>query len=141
VSGESETMRLIAEVVDKFSGPLKDLNKAMGTINAAGKRMHAEGAKQTREHAKAYDELQEKIGNAKEMVAGVLSPALAALGITGFAAGDAVGKLVDNLKSAAENYHKMNDIARRAGMPVDHVNALTTAGAHRPSGAGPVRVR
>jgi hypothetical protein len=95
-------MRLIAEVVDKFSGPLKDLNKAMGTINAAGKRMNSENAKATREHAKAYDVLNEKIGKAKEMVAGVLSPALAALGITGFAAGEAVSKLVENLKSAAE---------------------------------------
>jgi hypothetical protein len=127
MSGQDETMRLIAEVVDRFSGPLKDLNKAMGTINSAGKRMNAEGAKQTREHAKAYHELHEKIGKAKEMVAGVLSPALAALGITGFAAGEAVSKLVENLKSAAENYHKLNDAARRLGGSVDDVNEIVNA--------------
>jgi hypothetical protein len=70
MSGQDETMRLIAEVVDKFSGPLKDLNKAMGTINSAGKRMNAEGAKQTREHAKASSAIS-KCGNRTDWFYGI----------------------------------------------------------------------
>jgi hypothetical protein len=125
VSGESETMRLIAEVVDKFSGPLKDLNKAIGTVNAAGKRLHDDGAKQTREHAKAYKELHERIGKTKEMVAGTLSPAMAALGLTTFGVGEALGKVVDKLKEVGAQYNIMQDVSRRAGMSVDHVRALS----------------
>jgi hypothetical protein len=125
VSGESETMRLIAEVVDKFSGPLKDLNKAIGTVNAAGKRLHDEGAKQTREHAKAYKELHERIDKTKEMVSGTLSPAMAALGLTTFGVGEALGKVVDKLKEVGAQYNIMQDVSRRAGMSVDHVRALS----------------
>jgi uncharacterized protein (TIGR02594 family) len=124
---QEDTMRLVAELLDKTSGPLKDIQKSLRATADVAKSMHEGSTKEVRAHAKGYHDLRESIGKAKEMVAGVLSPALAALGITGFAAGEAITKLVGNLKDAAENYHKLNDAARRLGGTVDDVNEITNA--------------
>jgi hypothetical protein len=113
--------------LDKTSGPLKDIQKSLRDTATIAKKLHSEGADSAKAHAKSYRELGDSIGKAKEMISGVLSPALAALGITGFAAGEAIGKVVGALKDAAESYHKLNDAAKRGGGTVDDVNARSVA--------------
>jgi hypothetical protein len=54
-------MRLVAEVVDKFSGPLKDMNKSLRELSRVAKGSHETGATAAREHAKAMRELAETI--------------------------------------------------------------------------------
>jgi Phage tail lysozyme len=127
MSAQDDTMKLVAELLDKTSGPLKDIQKSLRETSAIAKKLHSEGSAGAKAHARSYRELGEAVGKAKEMVSGVLSPALAALGITGFAAGEAVGKLVESLKNAAENYHKLNDAARQLGGSVDDVKEIVNA--------------
>jgi len=43
-------MRLVAEVVNKYSGPLKDMQRDMKALADFGKKSNEAGAKQATEH-------------------------------------------------------------------------------------------
>jgi hypothetical protein len=123
-----ETMRLNAELsLAKFSPQAKQMVKDLAEISKANEEAHSPATKVAKLHAKAYQELREKIGGTAETIRGVLSPSMAALGLSGFAAGEALGKVVDGLKEAAKNYHILNDASRRSGMSVDNISAVSIA--------------
>ena len=61
MASQEEQLRLVAEVVDKFSPQLKQMLKSFQQISAAGKEVHEKGAKETTAHAKAYKELGERV--------------------------------------------------------------------------------
>jgi hypothetical protein len=125
---QDETMRLVAEVVDKYSGPLKDLNKALGTINAVGRRAHSEAAANTREHAKAYKELQEQVKKVKDTALDVLSPALTAVGLTSVSVAGAIGAVVAAVKNLGDAGQVLSFVNRQSGVTVGMIRALGDAG-------------
>lgn len=123
-----DTLRMAAELaIEKFSGPAKEMLKAMRELRDAAKDTHGAGVKDANKHSKAYAELEASIGNTAGRIGGVLSPAMAALGITGFSAGAALTKVVENLKLAADSYHVLNDAERRSGLSADKISAVSIA--------------
>ncbi|MBN9039841.1 MAG: hypothetical protein BGP05_21970 [Rhizobiales bacterium 62-47] len=124
---EQDTMRLVAEVVDKFSGPLKDLTGALKEINKTAKTSHGEAAKAAREHARHLKELGERMNKAREIVVAGLTPTMAALGVTTFGASEAMGKFTESLKRAGEQYNIFSDAAKRGGVSAGHVDAISMA--------------
>ena len=84
MASQEEQLRLVAEVVDKFSPQLKQMLKSFQQISAAGKEVHEKGTKQTNEHAKAYKELGERVDRFRKFGVEALTPALGALGLAGF---------------------------------------------------------
>jgi hypothetical protein len=128
MASNEETMRLNAELsLAKFSPQAKQMVKDLAEIKKATDEAHSPAAKVAKLHAKAYQELREKIGGTAETIRGILSPSMAALGITGFAAGEALGSMVEKIKDAAKNYNILNDASRRSGMSVDTINAVSIA--------------
>jgi hypothetical protein len=128
MASNEETMRLNAELsLAKFSPQAKQMVKDLAEIKKATDEAHSPAAKVAKLHAKAYQELREKIGGTAETIRGILSPSMAALGITGFAAGEALGSMVEKIKDAAKNYNILNDVSRRSGMSVDTINAVSIA--------------
>jgi hypothetical protein len=128
MASNEETMRLNAELsLAKFSPQAKQMVKDLAEISKANEEAHSPATKVAKLHAKAYQELREKISGTAETIRGVLSPSMAALGLSGFAAGEALGKVVDGLKEAAKNYHILNDASRRSGMSVDNISAVSIA--------------
>jgi hypothetical protein len=124
MSDQEQAMKLIAEIVDKYSGPLKEMQRALKQTADATKGMHASGAAQAREHAKAYRELKESIGKAKENVSSVLSPALVGLGITALSVESAVGGIIASIRDLGTSSRQLALISRQTGFAINDLRVL-----------------
>jgi hypothetical protein len=124
MASQEETMRLVAELLDKTSGPLKDIQKSLRDTAAVAKKMQGDGTVGTKDHAKAYGNLHESIEKTRREVSGAFTPAMAALGLTTFGAGEAIGKVTEQLKSFAEQYTVLRDASRRSGQSVDFLEKM-----------------
>ena len=51
---EESTMRLVAELLDRTSGPLKDIQKSLKETSDIAKRLHGDGKSQIGAHDKSY---------------------------------------------------------------------------------------
>lgn len=121
---DQDTMRLVAEVVDKFSGPLKEMQKAMRETRDTLKDSHADSLKAARLHHKEVRELQERFTKAREVIAESFTPALATVGITAFGVGEVIGTLAEKVKAASEQYNAFNETIKRGHVSANYANTL-----------------
>ncbi|KJC47319.1 hypothetical protein UB31_18875 [Bradyrhizobium sp. LTSP849] len=124
---EQETMRLVAEVVDRYSGPLKSMMQQLQKIGDGSKSIHEKGAKNVNEHARTYKELGEQIRKVKDNGVNILTPSLAAMGVTIYGVSEGMGKLVETLKGAGERWNVLNETMKRGGVSPTYVNAIGRA--------------
>ena len=125
MASQEEQLRLVAEVVDKFSPQLKQMLKSFQQISAAGKEVHEKGTKQTNEHAKAYKELGERVDRFRKFGVEALTPALGALGLAGFGVAESIKKMTESLQNAGEKYRWLQDITARGGVSAGYVDTMT----------------
>lgn len=124
---EQETMRLVAEVVDRYSTPLRNMMQQLQKISDGSKDVHAKGRKDVDTHAQKYRELGEQIAKVRSNGVNVLTPALAAMGVTVYGLGEGLGKLVDHLKGAGERWNALNAAMKRGGVSPSYINAIGRA--------------
>jgi hypothetical protein len=127
MASQEETMRLVAELLDKTSGPLKDIQKSLRDTAAVAKKMTGDGTQGTKDHAKAYSGLHESIEKTRRELSGSFTPAMAALGLTTFGAGEAIGKVIEQLKGLSEQYVVMRNATRRTGASADFLESTAIA--------------
>src|SRR5665213_3951960 len=124
MSYEQEAMKLVAEVVDKFSGPLKDLVKRLKETGDASEKAHGLGSKAAREHSKHLRELHERIAGVRDVTTNLMTPAFAAVGLS-------IAGVAESIKSAIDSARRFGDVGfqfemtgRRAGIAATHVRRL-----------------
>ncbi|MDN4982375.1 hypothetical protein QY049_03945 [Bradyrhizobium sp. WYCCWR 13022] len=127
MSAQDETMRLIAEVVDKTTGPIKRMGEAFKSLGEESQKAHKKGSKEAREHAKHIRELHERLAKTKEFVSDALTPALATAGITVFSVGEAIGVMAEKIKAAGEQYNILNDTIKRGHVSSQFVQGMGLA--------------
>jgi hypothetical protein len=120
-----DTLRLPAEIVDKFSGPLREMTKAVHQFQDVLKGAHTEGSKGAKEQAKQHKELQESIERTGRTVAGILTPAMAALGLSFAGAGAALAATIGKLKEAGDQFYRIQGILASTGMSVGGLQTFT----------------
>jgi hypothetical protein len=109
-----ETLRMQAEVVDKFSGPLKSLRSQLLDTSRQGA---AHGEALAKGLNKAEAAAQATANTAKT----VLNPALATLGVTGLSAGVAVAGIASALNNLSGNLSTLGALGRETGMAADQL--------------------
>jgi hypothetical protein len=109
-----EALRMQAEVVDKFTGPIKAL-RAM--LLDAGR----EGAHHGETLAKGMGKAEAAIQSTAKSAKTILSPALAGLGVTGLGAGVAVAGIASALNSLTGNLTGLGQLSRETGMAADQL--------------------
>ncbi len=117
---EQETMRLVAEVVDKYSGPMRDMQKSLRQLSDRTRGVHADGAKQTKAHAKAYEDL-----------GGAISKVVPALGIAGGAAlsvSAAIAGVVASVKALGDTSLSLLHVGRQAGLSATQLRSYAEMG-------------
>ncbi len=120
---QEETLRLVAELLDKTTGPLKDIQKSLRNTSQIAKQLHGEGGKDVERHSKSYQSLFSGIEKARLEVSGAFTPALAELGLTTLGVGGAIASVVSQLKTFAAQYTVLRDASRRSGQSVDFLEA------------------
>jgi hypothetical protein len=127
MSAQDETMRLVAEVVDKTTGPIKKMQASFKALGDEAANAHRKGSKEAREHSKHVKELHERLAKVKEFTADALTPALASAGISIFSVGEAIGAMAEQIKKAGEQYNILNDTMKRGHVSSQFVQGMGMA--------------
>jgi uncharacterized protein (TIGR02594 family) len=120
-------MKLVAEVVDKYSGPLREMNKAFRALQSNIKGTHATGTAQAKEQAKANKELHDAVEKVRGATT-AFTPALAAVGITALSVGGAITGLVTTLKSLGDSSQSLTFLSRRTKLTTDELRTFEEMG-------------
>lgn len=112
-----ETLRMQAEVVDKFSGPLKSLRSQLLDVSRQGAG-HGEAL------AKGLGKVEGAAKSAGQAASTVLNPALATVGVTSLSAVVAVNGIVSALKSFGGSISALGQLGRETGMAADQLRVF-----------------
>jgi hypothetical protein len=126
---EQDVMRLVAEVVDKFTGPLKDLVSRSKDAHDALEKGHARSSAAAREHSKQLKELNERFEKVKDTTVELVTPALASVGIAGFSAAEAIKSVVEASRRFGETGRMLEMVGNRSGMSSRQIQLLDEAAA------------
>lgn len=125
---EQETLRLIAEVVDKYSGPLKQMQNSLDNLASKTKGVHADGVSQTSKHSKAYADLGEQMRSVKTTGLDVLRPALSSVGIEALTVAGAIATIGRAVKNYGEAGQALEFTRRNSGLAAGTIRSLAEAG-------------
>ena len=89
-------MKLAAEVVDRFTKPMRAMRDALIRLAEDTKKTHAAGAKDATKHAEAFGDLGKTIAKVDERMRSSLTPTLAAFGVTTLTVAGAVATLEEH---------------------------------------------
>jgi hypothetical protein len=112
MAGSDETMRLVAEVVDKYSGPVREMQKAFRALQNDIKGVHTTGTFQAKQHTKATKDLHDAIGKARSITS-AFTPTMATLGITAVSVSGSIAGLVSVIKGLGEKTQSLTYLARQ----------------------------
>ena len=104
-----EALRMRAEVVDAFSGPLKSLRSQLLDVSRQG-ASHGETL------AKGMGKAEAAIQTTARSATTILNPALATVGITGLTAGAAVAGVAMSLSKLSSNLSSLGALSRETGV-------------------------
>src|SRR5206468_1247760 len=90
---QEDTLKLAAEVVDKFFGPLREMTKSIYQFQEMFKGAHTEGIKGAKEQEEKQKLLNEPLKETGHTLTGIMTPAMAALGLSVGGAGASIGML------------------------------------------------
>lgn len=106
---EQDTLRLVAEVVDRFSTPLKNLRGQLQGLSREG-TAHAETL------GKGFQKLEGSLKGVAQTTTTVLNPALATVGVTSLTVGAAIAGVGASLRSFAGNTAVLAQASRDTGV-------------------------
>lgn len=112
-----ETLRMQAEVVDRFSGPLKSLRAQLLDVSRQG-ASHGETL------AKGMGKAEAAIQSTARSATTVLNPALATVGVTGLTAGAAVAGVAMSLSKLSSNLSSLGALSRETGVAAGTLQTL-----------------
>ncbi|MGU3421361.1 hypothetical protein [Methylobacterium sp. D54C] len=112
-----ETLRMQAEVVDRFSGPLKALRAQLLDTSRQG-AAHGENL------AKGLGKVESAARSAGQAAQTVLNPALAAIGVTSLGTGVAVAGVVNALNSLGSSLSSLGQLGRETSMAADQLRVF-----------------
>lgn len=112
-----EQLRLVAEVIDKFSGPLRDLDKLL-------KRTQTEQARQTREQREGAQGLRRDNEQLSRSLNELVRPALGAVGLTSLSAVGAMTALGKAMFGFADSARSLRLLSQETGISIQNLRTL-----------------
>jgi len=116
---QEDTLRLAAEIVDKFSGPLRQMTKSVHQFDDILKGHQARSNVATKEQFQRQKDLNDQFTNTGKLVLGTINPAFAAMGLSVGAVAASTGLLIGQLRAAGDGFLKVQGAMRRTGMSND----------------------
>ena len=114
---ESESLRMVAEVVDNFSTPLRNLR---AQLQGMGK----DGGTHTEAVVKGFSKVEGAAKSAGQTVSTVMNPALAAVGITGLGVMAAMNGVGAAMRSLGGSVSALAMLGRETGISAENLRVL-----------------
>jgi hypothetical protein len=127
MANETDTLRLAAQLVDQFSGPLREMTKSVHNFQDMLRGGTKQTIKDNKEHAKLQKDLNEQFVNTGRTISGIVTPAMGALGLSVGGAGASIAALIANLKNAGGEFYKIQGAMKRTGLSSSELDAQSRA--------------
>lgn len=114
---EADTLRLVAEVVDKFSAPMRNLRTQL-------QGMGKEGASHTDAVVKGFQKVEGAAKGASQVVTNTLNPALAAVGVTGLGVAAALTGIGASLRALGGSLASLGMLSRETGVSAENLRVI-----------------
>ena len=118
---EQDTMRLAAEVVDKFSSPIRDMTRQLQALNKIAQQQQKEGVIGAKEHIKWFGELRQTTHRLSDEVKGVLTPAMAAFGLGSLSVAGAIAAITKSVVDFGAAARNLSVLSQFSGLSVQSV--------------------
>jgi hypothetical protein len=134
-----ESLQLVAQVVDQFSAPIRDMQRQLRQLTAENRKSHIEGAGLVRAHGEQFKKLRENITQTSEVFRREFAPVFkdiaseatglrfALTGIGGAAAA-AVGGAASMAFSFSNTARSLRDLSQSTGMSVNDLRVFEQIG-------------
>ncbi|MGD0334057.1 MAG: hypothetical protein ABSA90_12520 [Xanthobacteraceae bacterium] len=124
---DQETLRLAAEVVDKYSGPLREMQKALRRVADEVKGTHAQGTAYAKKHQEAVGVLGKETEKFEQRLRRGVTPALAALGVTTLTVAGAIAALKEATTGFADTTRQLTFLSRETGLTINQLRQFDAA--------------
>ena len=125
---QEETLRLVATVSDKFSGPIAAMRKSLEGLTQRNVASHKAGRQAALAHEKAFSDLRKSVKETGEHVKGILEPAMIGLGLGAITTAASIGGLSAAIKDFGGTARDLSFVSKETGLAVDQLRALEAAG-------------
>src|ERR1700722_2606924 len=121
MSEQDETMRLAAEIVNKWSGPLNDMRRDLRKLSDDVKGTHAAGAAHAKKHSEAVSGLRKEFQQLDEYVKSTSMQTMAAFGLSALSVAGAVSAVKDAVFAFVDSTRHLTFLRRETGMAIDQM--------------------
>ncbi|HVV60228.1 MAG TPA: hypothetical protein VHD14_00575, partial [Pseudolabrys sp.] len=119
MADQEETMRIVAEIVDKFSKPMRDLRDDLKKFDVTP------GQRRLNDH---FWEIRNRAQDFKYELKSGLTPALAAFGVTTLSVGGALGTVAATMRGFSQSTRELVYMRRETGLAIDYMRAFEALG-------------
>lgn len=121
MSDQDEVMRLSAEIVNRWSGPLNDMRRDLRKLSDDVKGTHAAGAAHVKKHSEAVTGLRKEFARLDEHVKSTSIQTMAAFGVGALSIASAVSAVKDAVFGFADSTRQMKYLGSATGMTVQQL--------------------
>jgi hypothetical protein len=121
MSDQDETMRLAAEIVNKWSGPLTDMRRDLRKLADDVKGTHAAGAAHAKKHGDAISGLRKEFQRLDEHVKSTGMQTMAAFGLSALSVAGAVAAIKDAVFGFGDSTRQLTFLRRETGLAIDQL--------------------
>jgi hypothetical protein len=102
MASSNEVLSLTAQVIDRYSAPIRDMTRSMRTMGEHGRAMHTEGARYAKAHKDSFEALRKTARETGDQFKNVLNPAMIGLGLSAISVGGSIAALTKGIKDLGE---------------------------------------
>jgi hypothetical protein len=121
MSDQDETMRLAAEIVNKWSGPLNDMRRDLRKLSDDVKGTHAAGVTHAKKQGEAVSGLRREFQRLDEHVKTTSLQTMAAFGVTALSVAAAVAAVKDSVFGFGDSTRQLTFLRRETGLAIDQL--------------------
>ena len=121
MSDSDETMRLAAEIVNKWSGPLTDMRRDLRKLSDDVKGTHAAGVTHAKKHGEAVRNLRREFQGLDEHIKTTSLQTMAAFGVTTLSVAGAVAAVKDAVFGFGDSTRQLTFLRRETGLAIDQL--------------------
>jgi hypothetical protein len=121
---EADTLRMAAEITDKFSAPLRNMTRSLKGFSDNVNKTHAEGIYGAKEHLKHFRELDKSVKEVGSRVRESLSPAFEAFGLGALSAAGGIAAITSAVKGFVGTARDLSFISKEVGLTIKQLQVF-----------------
>src|ERR1700684_441709 len=119
MADQSDALRMSAEIVDRFTPALRDMQRSLRAISAQTKLTHKEGGDAAKRHEQSLSDLRKTFAESGRSIRELFTPALVSVGVAGLGAAEGIKAITDAITEFAGTSRSMTFLSKQTGLTIN----------------------